>query len=73
MKNNKYYVWFYGKFEIVYAGGVETAAILATAKRISAGLHTQITMIELEKEDGFTEFVFGQGNVRLFENTIKEK
>ena len=67
MKNNKYYVWFFGSFETVYAGGHESAAILATAKRISAGLRTQITMIEMEKDDGTTEYVFGTGSVFLKE------
>lgn len=67
MKNNKYYVWFFNKFETVYASGYESAAILATAKRIEAGLRTQITMIEMEKENGYTEFVFGLGAVFLKE------
>lgn len=67
MKNNKYYVWFFNRFETVYASGYELAAILATAKRIEAGLRTQITMIELENSDGTTEYVFGNGGVFLRE------
>lgn len=67
MKNNKYYVWFFNKFETVYASGYEIAAILATAKRIESGLRTQITMIEVEKENGDTEWAFGSGSVFLKE------
>jgi len=60
MKNKKYFVWFFNRVETVYASGWETAAILATAKRISAGLRTQITMIEVEKDNSDdTEYVCG--------------
>ena len=63
MKNRKYYVWFFNKFETVYSSGWETAAIIATAKRIEAGLRYQITMIEEEKDDGSTEYVMGTCSV----------
>lgn len=63
MKNKKYYVWFFNKFETVYASRWEIAAILATAKRIEAGLRTQITLIEEEQLDGSTEYAMGTCSV----------
>ena len=67
MELKKYYVWFFDKLETAYASCVDDAAILATAQRIKSGLRTQITMIEEEKEDGTTEFVFCLGSVFLKE------
>ena len=69
MKNKKYFVWFFGNVVEVYASGLESAAILATAKRIESGLRTQITMIEEEQDDGTSEYVFGTGFVTLKEST----
>ena len=63
MKDRKYYVWFFNSFETVYSSNWQTAAILATAKRIEAGLRTQITLIEEEKENGNTEYVMGTCSV----------
>jgi len=67
MKNTTYYVWFFNKFETVNAANFESAAIIATARRIEAGLRTQITMIEEEQDDGTTVWIFGTSCVSLKE------
>jgi len=67
MRTYTFFVWFDNDVEVVNAGSVVDAAILATAKRIQSGLDITITRIEESTDDGIKQVLTPKSVVTLKE------